>query len=52
MWETFVVAVALYTDGSPNEGDAEDFDFAMMVTATARYLADTRNKAPCVRGPG
>ena len=41
-----VVAVALYTDGSPNEGDdAEEFDFAMMVTANT-VLADTRNKAP------
>ena len=40
-----VVAVALYTDGSPNEGNAEDFDFAMMVTANT-VLADTRNKAP------
>ena len=38
-----VVAVALYTDGSPNEGDTEDF--AMMVTANS-VLADTRNKAP------
>ena len=40
-----VVAVALYTDGRPNEDDAEDFDFAMMVTANT-VLADTRNKAP------
>ena len=41
-----VVAVALYTDGSPNEGDdAEEFDFAMMVTAST-VLAATRNKAP------
>ena len=38
-----VVAVALYTDGSPNETDAKDF--AMMVTAES-VLADTRNKAP------
>ena len=38
-----VVAVALYTDGSPNEADAKDF--AMMVTAN-QVLADTRNKAP------
>ena len=39
-----VVAVALYTDGSPNAvADAEDF--AMMVTANS-VLADTRNKAP------
>ena len=40
-----VVAVALYTDDRPNEDDAEDFDFAMMVTANT-VLADTRNKAP------
>ena len=38
-----LVAVALYTDGSPNEDDAKDF--AMMVTAQS-VLADTRNKAP------
>ena len=38
-----VVAVALYTDGRPNEADAKDF--AMMVTAEP-VLADTRNKAP------
>ena len=38
-----LVAVALYTDGSPNEGDAKDF--AMMATAN-QILADTRNKAP------
>ena len=38
-----LVAVALYTDGSPNEDDAKDF--AMMVTAQ-QVLADTRNKAP------
>ena len=40
-----VVAVALYTDGSPNEADAPTKDFAMMVTAN-NVLADTRNKAP------
>ena len=39
-----LVAVALYTDGSPNEADAPK-DFAMMVTANT-VLADTRNKAP------
>ena len=39
-----IVAVALYTDGSPNEVDASK-DFAMMVTAQT-VLADTRNKAP------
>ena len=39
-----VVAVALYTDGSPNEADSPK-DFAMMVTAQ-QVLADTRNKAP------
>ena len=38
-----LVAVALYTDGSPNDGDAKDF--AMMATAN-QVLADTRNKAP------
>ena len=38
-----LLAVALYTDGSPNQDDAEDF--AMMATATT-VLADTRNKAP------
>ena len=38
-----VVAVALYTDGSPNDDNAKDF--AMMVTAQS-VLADTRNKAP------
>ena len=38
-----VVAVALYTDGRSNMGNAKDF--AMMVTAQ-RVLADTRNKAP------
>ena len=38
-----LVAVALYTDGSPNEGDTKDF--AMMVTEN-QVLADTRNKAP------
>ena len=37
-----LVAVALYTDGSPNEADAKDF--AMMATAN-QVLADTRNKA-------
>ena len=39
-----LVAVALYTDGSPNEADAPK-DFAMMATANT-VLADTRNKAP------
>ena len=39
-----LVAVALYTDGSPN-GVADAKDFAMMVTANS-VLADTRNKAP------
>ena len=39
-----LVAVALYTDGSPNGADAPK-DFAMMVTAQP-VLADTRNKAP------
>ena len=39
-----LVAVALYTDGSPNE-EADAKDFAMMVTAQP-VLADTRNKAP------
>ena len=39
-----LVAVALYTDGSPN-GTAIPKDFAMMVTANT-VLADTRNKAP------
>ena len=38
-----LVAVALYTDGSPNGDDAKDF--AMMVTANG-VLADTLNKAP------
>ena len=38
-----LVAVALYTDGSPNDANAKDF--AMMVTANT-VLADTRNKAP------
>ena len=38
-----VVAVALYTDGKSNMGNAKDF--AMMVTAQS-VLADTRNKAP------
>ena len=38
-----LVAVVLYTDGSPNETDAKDF--AMMATAN-QVLADTRNKAP------
>ena len=38
-----VVAVVLYTDGSPNDANAKDF--AMMVTAN-NVLADTRNKAP------
>ena len=41
--EDTLVAVALYTDGSPNEDNAKDF--AMMVTAQP-VLADTRNKAP------
>ena len=43
-----LVAVALYTDGSPNEAapnEAAPKDFAMMVTAQP-VLADTRNKAP------
>ena len=40
-----LVAVALYTDGSPNEADAFTKDFAVMVTAQ-QVLADTRNKAP------
>ena len=39
-----LVAVALYTDGSPND-PADVKDFAMMVTAQPA-LADTRNKAP------
>ena len=39
-----LVAVALYSDGSPNEADAPK-DFAMMATANT-VLADTRNKAP------
>ena len=39
-----LVAVALYTDGSPNAVD-DPKDFAMMVTAQS-VLADTRNKAP------
>ncbi len=38
-----LVAVALYTDGRSNMGNAKDF--AMMVTAQ-QVLADTRNKAP------
>ena len=42
--ENILVAVALYTDGSPNEADAPK-DFAMMATAHM-VLADTRNKAP------
>ena len=41
--EDLLVAVALYTDGSPNEDDAKDF--AMVATAN-QVLADTRNKAP------
>ena len=39
-----LVAVALYTDGSPND-PADVKDFAMMVSAQPA-LADTRNKAP------
>ena len=39
-----LVAVALYTDGSPND-PADAKDFAMMPTANT-VLADTRNKAP------
>ena len=39
-----LVAVALYTDGSPNAIDTPK-DFAMAVTAQ-QVLADTRNKAP------
>ena len=38
-----VVAVALYTDGSPNEGNAEDF---AMAATNQQVLAETRNKAP------
>ena len=36
-------AVALYTDGSPNEGDAKD---GVVAPAANQVLADTRNKAP------
>ena len=39
-----LVAVALYTDGSPND-PADPKDFAMAPTANT-VLADTRNKAP------
>ena len=38
-----VIAVALYTDGSPNEGNAEDF---AMAATNQQVLAETRNKAP------
>ena len=36
-------AVALYTDGSPNEGDAKD---GVVAPAANQVLADTRNKVP------
>ena len=38
-----LTAVAQYTDGSPNEGDAKDI---VGQPATNQVLADTRNKAP------
>ena len=44
-----LVAVALYTDGSPNEADAKDF--AMMVTANT-VLADTRIQGAGIPRPG
>ena len=36
-------AVAMYTDGSPNEGNAED---RVLAVESNQVLADTRNKAP------
>ena len=38
-----LTAVAIYTDGSPNEDDAED---VVGAPAANQVLADTRNKAP------
>ena len=38
-----LTAVAQYTDGSPNEGDAKD---VVATPAANQVLADTRNKAP------
>jgi serralysin len=38
-----LTAVASYTDGSPNEGDAKD---VVAAPAANQVLADTRNKAP------
>ena len=38
-----LTAVAQYTDGSPNEGDAKD---GVATPAANQVLADTRNKAP------
>ena len=43
--EDLLVAVALYTDGSPNEDDAKDF--AMMVTAAAGLGGHAKQSA-CV----
>ena len=46
-----LVAVALYTDGSPND-PADSKDFAMDANGKHVVLADTRNKSACVPGPG